>query len=160
VPVTTPTLILCDNLVTALAADWTPAAPDGVERAYFKRISDASGQVLKLKGRRVVIYPTDYDNNPLTRDKDVYLHKVSVQIFELFDEDTAGDPPIAWTDARVDFVFEKIVQGFDYSRQSPTWNRWLRTLSATTLIVNTAKLIEDRMFFSQVDLEFEEERDP
>jgi hypothetical protein len=153
---TTPTLLLCDALVAALVADWQPAAPDGAERAYFKRIADADGGDLKLDGRRVVVYPTDYGNDPASRGEDEFTHTVTVQVFERYPD--AGDPPTEWIDERVDFVYEKIVNGFDYSHNGPpTWNGKLLTRSADVTVCQVGKLLgAGSLFVSDVSLVFSE----
>jgi hypothetical protein len=162
---TTPTLLLCDALVAVLAADWDgsgnpPAAPSGPERAYFKRIGDAdSGEDERLVGRRVIIYPTGYSNDPASRGEDDYAHRVSVQVFERYTD--AGDPPREWIDERVDFVWARIAEGFDFSHSGPpAWNRKLLTVSADVVVLDLGKLLgAGSMFVSQVDFVFSEIRD-
>lgn len=154
---TTPTLLLCDALLAALLADWQPSAPDGAERAYFKRIGDAEGAEFKLLGRRVVIYPTDYSNDPASRGEDEFAHSITVDVFERYTD--KGDPPTEWTDERVDFVYARVVEGFDYSHDGPpAWNTKLITRSADVSVCDTNRLIGG-LFFSRTVLEFSEIRD-
>lgn len=156
---TTPTLTLCDDLVSALNTAWAPAGNDGVERHYFKRFSDGEDTALKLLGRRVVIFPTGYDNAPAHRGEDDYEHRVSVLTVERY-TDAAGDPPKAWIDERVDFVFTHVVQGFDFGREPPTWNKKLLTVSADVQVCDVEKLVGGgKLFYSLVDLVFSELRD-
>jgi hypothetical protein len=153
---TTPTLILCDSLVAALVAYWQPVSPDGAERAYFARSGDADAGELKLTGRRVVIYPTDYSNDPASRGEDEFAHTVTVDVFERYFD--AGDPPTEWTDERVDFVHAKIVEGFDFSKGGPpSWNPKLVTRSADVTVCDTASLLgRGKLFWSRVELVFSE----
>lgn len=155
----TPTLTLCDQLVAALLASWTDrGTDDGAERAYFKRFGTSQDPVANLKGRRVVIFPAGYDNGPADRGEDEYEHRVTVQVLEPFEGE--GDPDVDWVDARVDFVFELIVQGFDFSRESPAWNPKLWTKTAEVRIADAGHLSNGtKVFFSQVDLAFGEIRD-
>lgn len=155
---TTPTLTLCDQLVAALIAAWAPSGDDGAERAYFKRWGDGSDPVSELKGRRVVIFPAGYDNGFASREEDEYEHRVQVQIAERYADD--GDVPTEWADERVDFVFQRIVQGFDFSRVMPEWNKKLWTKSAEVRVYDSGYLTTGgKLFFSTVDLVFGEYRD-
>lgn len=156
---TTPTLVLCDNLVAALQAAWTEGAYDAVERVYFKRIADVEDPTLKLVGRKVYVMPTGYDNGPVTRGEDEFTHNVSVLVVERYTD--AGDPATAWIDTRVDFVYDHIVQGFDYSHDGPaSFNKKLVTLSAAVQVCDVEKLVSGgKMFYSLTELVFSEIRD-
>lgn len=160
---TTPTLILCDDLVADLRTRWDPPGNEGgIERVYFKTLAGAD-RVTKLPGRRVLILPYGddgafYDNGPSDRGEDVYTHNISVVISERFTD--AGEPTTEWIDDRVDFVHENIVQGFDFSHDGPpSWNKKLTTLTTKT-VVDWARLTsEEQAFYSWVVLVFEEIRD-
>lgn len=156
---TTPTLLLCDALVSALQTAWGPTGNDGVERHYFKRVGDAEGAEFKLLGRRVVIYPTHDSNDPASRGEDEWTHNVTVDVFERYTD--AGDPTVEWIDRRVDFVTTQIVDGFDFSHTGPpSWNKKLLTLSYDRLLCDPAKLVgSNKLFFSRVELVFSEIRD-
>ena len=156
----TPTLTLCDDLVTALLGAWTDmGASDGVTRCYFKRIGDSDRPETKLAGRQVYVFPTDYDNGPATRGEDEFIHSVSVLVVERYAD--AGDPPTAWIDTRVDFVYEQIVQGLDFSHDGPaSWNKKLTTLSADVTVCDVEKLTGGgKLFYSMTELAFSEIRD-
>lgn len=154
----TPTLVLCDQLVAALEAAWAPVAPSGAERAYFKRIGDASSKEDKLAGRRVVIYPTDYDTAPATRGADDFTHNVTVQVFERYED--GGDPSREWIDERVDFVYGAIFEGFDFTRQPPEWNPMLTTVSRAVSVLDVSRLLgAGNLFVSVVEFVFLETRD-
>ncbi|OWY59353.1 hypothetical protein B7486_75020, partial [cyanobacterium TDX16] len=158
----TPTLNLCDALVALILTTWTGrGASDGAERAYFKDVADADGGNLKIEGRRVVIYPTGYDNGPADRGEEEYTHNVTVDVFEPYPANTAGDPTTAWIDTRVDFVHEQIVQGFDFSFNGPaSFNKKLYTRSAKVSVVNVDTLLgRNKLFWSRIELEFGEIRD-
>ncbi len=156
----TPTLILCDDLIAALLLAWTDkGADDGAERCYFKRIGDIDRPETKLVGRKVFLFPTHYDNGPTTRGEDEFIHNVSALVVERYTDD-AGDPPTDWTDDRVDFVYNQIVQGFDFGRESPSWNRKLTTLSANVMVCDVEKLTSGgKLFYSLTELVFSEIRD-
>lgn len=157
-PVVTPTLLLCDDLVSALQNDWAPTGNDGVERHYFKRFGDGDDTALKLQGRRVVIFPTGYENSPADRGEDDYTHRVSVLTVERYTD--AGDPTRDWIDERVDFVFTRVVQGFNWGSAPPDWNKKLLTVSAEVQLCDVEKLVGGgKLFFALVDLVFSELRD-
>lgn len=149
-----PTLTLCDALVAKLLEAWAPSAPSGAERAYYKRVWDAEAATNKLQGRRVIFYPTDYDSDPETRGEDAWAHRITVQVVERFDGD--GDPSVGWMDERVNWVFEYIVSAFDFGPQPPEWNKRLRTSGRQILLYDVTKLKAGKLFFSQVEFEFEE----
>lgn len=152
---TTPTLTLCEALVTVLTAAWNPVAPDAVEWCFFKRITDEGTR--KLLGRQVYLFPTDYDNAPETRGEDVYTHRITALVVERYPETDAGDPTRDWIAERVDFVHTQIVQGLDWSHDGPpAFNGKLLTLSADVVVVDIEQLTTQRMFYSSVELVFSE----
>jgi hypothetical protein len=158
VPVVTPTLILCDELVALLAGAWGPSDPDGVERHYYRRWGDADSGEDELAGRRVVIYPQDYQSDAETRGEDKYRHRIVVQVVERYTD--GGDPPKEWMDERVDFVYARVVQLFDFGRSPPAWNKRLRTDTTTVSVYDLQKLMSGgKLFMSQVEFEFSELRD-
>src|SRR5262245_38416216 len=122
-------------------------------------MGDADAGSFNIDGRQVVIYPTGYDNSPITRGEDEYVHQITVDVLERYD-DQPGDAPRDWITTRVDFVYEKIVQGFDFSHDGPpTFNRKLITRSAAVSVVDLSSLLgRNRLFFSRVELVFQEVR--
>lgn len=149
---TTPTLTLCDDLVDAINAAWTPSDPDAVERRYLERI-DLDG----LRGRRVFFFPAGYDNRPATRGHDDYTHRITCLVVEKYPD--AGDPPREWIDERVDFVHTQVVQGLDFSRAPPSFNRQVLTLSADVPAVYDAEMLTTKkQFWCAVELVFVEFR--
>lgn len=154
---TTPTLELCDDLVAHLLAGWADRGPkDGAERRYFARISDEGAA--RIEGRRVFVFPTKYDNGPENRGEDLFVHEIAVLVAERYTD--AGDPPTEWIDERVDWVYEHVVQGLDFARETPAWNGGLSTTSADTQVADIEKLTTGgKLFYSLVQLVFAEVRD-
>lgn len=156
----TPTLILCQQLADAMLVNWgdDKGTDDGVDWDFAKRFGDASDPSIELVGRQVVIFPTNYDNGPVTRGEDEFVHNLSVLVVERYKD--AGDPPKVWTMERVEFVYLQIVQGFDFGRESPDWNPRLVTLSSSTQVVDTDKLMSGgKLFYSMTELVFSEIQD-
>ncbi|MDY3555306.1 hypothetical protein R5W24_004447 [Gemmata sp. JC717] len=154
----TPTLTLCEQLVAALAAAWQPEAPSGVEWAFYKRFGDPESGFEDTSGRQVVIYPVNYDNGPETRGEDRFTHNITVHVAERYTGNEA-EPPRDWVTERVDFVYDWIVQGFDYGREAPDWNPNLTTLSSAVTVCDVTKLLASgNLFFSVVELTFSELR--
>ena len=155
---TTPTLILCEQLAAALEAAWEPVAPSAVAWHYFRRLGDAEEGEHRVRGRQVIIYPTGYDSAPETRGEDRYTHNVTVHVVERFPD--ADDPPRDWITERVDFVYDRIVQGFDFGRQPPAWNPKLVTESSVVTVCDVNRLLgAGNLFVSVVELTFSELRD-
>lgn len=151
---TTPTIVLCDGLVSALEAAWSPVAPSGVERAYFVRLGDGEDGSTRLDGRRVVVFPTRYGLQAETRGEDGYTHEVTVLAAERYPD--AGDPTRDWLDERVDWVHEQVVKGFDFGRDGPpAWNPMLYTLSADVQVLDLEKLLGGgKLFYAVVEFQF------
>lgn len=153
---TTPTLTLCDNLITALLAAWLPQAPDNAQRAYLHRIDLKS-----VQGRQVLIFPTGYTNAPASRGHDFYTHNITALVFRRYTAaaDSEVVVPAEWVDEEVDFVHTRIVQGFDYGRTLATFNRNLVTLSAdVTELYDGEKLATQKEFWCAVEMVFQEQR--
>jgi hypothetical protein len=153
---TTPTLTLCDDLVTVLSAAWLPVAPDAARRAYLTRID-----LKNVHGRQVIFFPTGYDNAPASRGEDDYTHRITALIFERYED--AADPdevvPQAWLDERCDFVHDRIVQGLEFFRDGvqPSFNRKLITLSSDVLeMYDAEKLQTQKEFWCAVEMVFRE----
>lgn len=160
---TAPTLTLCDDLVTLLTASWEPSEPSGVERHYFKRITDEAeaeglADSLRLKDgeRRVVIFPVSYSSAYENHAEDLYTHGIQVLVAERYTD--AGDPSRDWIDERVNWTFTEIVQAFDF-RDRPTFNPNVRTISQDVIICDVARLLSGgKLFWSVVNHVFEETR--
>lgn len=153
---TTPTVVLCEQLASAVNTAWAPVAPSAVDWDFFKRYGDADEvAAATLAGRQVIFFPTDYDWQNAVRDQDEYTHHVSCLVVERY-TDAAGDVPKLWTAERVDFVHTQIVQGLRFTRGGPpSWNRFLLTLAASVQVCDVEKLITSgRLFYALVQLEF------
>lgn len=112
-PLLTPTLTLCDKIVAELIAAWAPTGTDEVLRVYEVPI-----KLSELKGRKVYVFPDEYTAEPAERETDLYAHGVVVLTVERYPSATGGKPPVAWVDERVDFVWQRVWNGLDYSRDS------------------------------------------
>ncbi len=146
---TSPTLTFCDKLAAVIAAAWNPTAPSAVLRCYqFTFDTEAT------TGRRVYVMPTDYGNEPATRSEDDWRHKVTVVIAERYT--VAGEVSTEWIDERVDFVYDRIVDGLDYSHAGPlVWSgRSVLTLGADVEVCDLDTLRTKKTFWSVVNLEF------
>jgi len=155
VPILTPTLSLCDQLVSIIGASWNPVGPSAVQRVYFMR------QVAKdLAGRQVWVFPTNYGISAENRSENAVRHRVSVLTAEKYgDINTAGLPPTAWIDTRVDFVFTTIVDGLYFAQGGPLvfGSRRVWTAGAEVEVCDLEKITTTpAVFWSLVDLEFEE----
>jgi hypothetical protein len=157
---TTPTLSLCDALVGVIDAGWSgQGVNDGVSRVYFIRIADVDDSSLKLLGRKVYVFPTNYSYAGFTRGEDQYQHEISVLCVERYTE-ARGDPPTSWIDDRVDFVYNNIVQLLDYDGRSgatATFNRNLLTDNIEIQVCDVEKITGGgKLFFSLVNFTFVE----
>jgi hypothetical protein len=151
-----PTIALCDALVTFGRAQWEPKAPSGIERSH-------RGQTIKLdesKGRQVRIVPLGYDSIAAARGLDFYNHRIGVLTFERYED--AADPeeviPIAWIDERVDFV-HTLRDAFDFYRDGtqPSFNKQLQTITAPVEdIYDPDLLAQDKVFWSWIEFGFQE----
>ena len=154
---TAPTITLCDDLVTFLAAACDPYSPSSVRRAYLHRID-----LKATEGRHVIFFPTGYDNRPATRGHDFYTHRITVLTFERYVDaaDAAVTVPQEWVDERVDFVHTQIVNGLDFYRDGvrPSFGRNVVTLSADVPeIYDAEKLNQQKEFWCAVEMVFEEQ---
>ena len=155
---TSPTLTLCDDMVTYLTQQWVPKSPDSVRRAYLHRF-DLSKEV----GRQVLIFPVAYTNGPADRGRNFYEHTVMVLTFERYGD--AADPdevvPPEWIDQRVDFVNTYIVEGFDFTHDTTfgataPFNRNLQTLVNDVPDIYDAEKLNKKEFWCPVELKFRE----
>jgi hypothetical protein len=141
---------------------WDPFNPSGVERHYFKRITDeeqlqnfAESLKLETDERRVIIMPGEYGSEYGTHVEDLYVHEIHSLVVERFTG--TGDPPREWIDERVDFCWQRIAKGFDFRDGRPSWNTKLRTLSFEVEICDVAKLLSSgHLFYSMIVHRFEE----
>ncbi len=161
---TLPTLTLCDDLAALLLANVPAqgASPNSVQRVYWTDTADAEDVALALlDGRRVTIapsHPQTYTYEPHTRSGDLYTHHVSVLVEKRYTDN--GDPPRAWIDAEVNWVYTNVVLGFDFDNRTtngPSFNRQLTTVSADVKIFDLEDLLaHGKLFSSQIDILFNE----
>ena len=153
---TTPTIVLCDALVTYLKAQWGPVAPDTVERAH-------NGQTIDdglTEGRHVRVVPLSYSKVAADRGDDWYTHRIGVVTLEKYPD--ATDPkyviPIDWIDERVDFVHTEIVKRLDLYRNGsqPTFNRMVVTREILMDAIYDPGRLRSGQFWSEVEFDFEE----
>lgn len=149
---TTPTLTLCDQLVTLISTAWGPTSPDAVSRVYqFSLLSN------EFQGRRVYVFPTDYGYEPADRSEARFDHRITIVTVERYAD--PGLPDNTWCDARVDFVYEKLVAGLWYGFEGPLLfsSRSVVSRRADVVVLDIPKLTTTpAVFLSQVDLEYEE----
>jgi hypothetical protein len=149
---TTPTLTLCDKLVELLVAAWNPADPDKAERVY-----EAPVHADSVTGRKVYVFPATYTSEPASRGEDLYTHRVVFLVVEKYAGD--GRPPVAWVDARVDFVWERVYQAFDFSHDGPLKfdGRSVVTRSTDPVdVYDAGYLVKNKVFWAEVTFEFDE----
>lgn len=147
-----PILTLCDQLVTELTASWAPQSPDSIRRDYDQPVIPKD-----IAGRQVVIFPAAYHLGSGTRGKDKYAHRVSVLTVERYVD--AGIPLVTWADDRVEFVYTKIVRGFDYARKGKLEfsGREIFTEEINDVeVYDVDMLVGQRLFWSEVALVFGE----
>ena len=155
---TSPTLLVCDQIVTYIRQQWGPKAPDEVRREYNLRIDFS-----KVTGRLVLVVPLGYVNNPSDRGKDVYTHRIGVGVFRRYTD--AADPDVViprdWLDTEVDFVNTYVAEGLDFTHDTTfgataPFNRNLQTLSTDVPNVFDEELINRKEFWCEVECVFEE----
>jgi hypothetical protein len=72
---TSPTVVLCQNLASAVQTAWGPTAPSAADWDFFKRYGDADEvAAAALVGRQVVFFPSEYAWDGATRAEDEYTH--------------------------------------------------------------------------------------
>lgn len=150
--IATPTVSLCDELVSLIGTSWEPAAPSAVERVYFMR------QVAKdLTGRRVWVFPTNYGVAPENRAENAVAHRITLLTAERYEP--AGMPPVEWIDERVDFVFTEIVDALYFAQAGPHTfdNRRVWTTGVEVEVCDLEKITTTpAVFWSVVEFEFAE----
>lgn len=147
---TTPTITLCEQLVTELQTAWVPTGNDEVLYDYIYRFNATN-----LKGRKVVLFPTGYDSSAENRGEDSYSHLITALIVERYED--ADSPPKEWVTERIDFVFDKVVSGLDYFKSNLSLSgREISTARADVTLYDPVKLATDHLFYSTVEFEFTE----
>jgi hypothetical protein len=153
---TTPSIVLCDALVTFLKDQWQPNAPNEVRRI-------SRGQSIKYEesvGRHVCIFPIAYDARSADRGQDFYTHTIGVITYERYPDaaDSVELIPDDWVDERIDFVHTQVFKGLDFSNDGvqPTFNRDLQTLEIGMEDIYSPEWFAAKVFWSRLLFLFEE----
>lgn len=156
---TTPTLTLCAALATYVQAQASLVSPDVVDWDFFRRFGDADDLAAggATLGKQVIFFPSTYDWENENRGQEQYTHHIFARVVERY-ADASGDPPKAWTGARVDWIHTYLVKGLRFARGGPpAFNPMLMTLGASVQVYDADKLISSgKLFYALVELEFEE----
>lgn len=142
-------LQVCDAVVEAIEALWSPAAPDSVSRAYLAR-----HQLRGLEGRQVTVHPAGYAWPALgTRGEDYRDCKVLIAVAERYT--AAGDVTDAWLDDRVEWV-QSIYDDLDDPRTSNLLGAFWPEESAITVVFDPDELEQRKLFLSVIEMTFRE----
>jgi len=159
VPVSSRDLTFIDQLVTLVAASWTPTSPDAVSREYLASISEK--ELNTLEGRKVILFPLEYEKEGVNRGEDQFGYGVGVEIFERFeDADKASSSTVkAWLDDRLDFVESEIIDGLDFGKSSVlvfgTREVWTESIDVPERY-DVDLLVEKKLFRCTVRFKFRE----
>lgn len=117
-PVASRDLTFIDQLVTLIGVSWSPTSPDEVSRAYVANISEK--ELNTLQGRKVILFPLEYEKEGVNRGEDQFGYGVGVEIIERYeDADKAYSTAVkTWLDDLLDFVEEEIIDGLDFGKNS------------------------------------------
>jgi hypothetical protein len=146
-------LDVCDSLVAAIAAEWNPTAPDGVERGYVSPI-----KVGELLGRRVYVFPLRYSDSPASRTENLTDYGVGVVVAERYAD--SGVPGKDWADERVTFVEEVVYSALDFGGDKDVLvvgaHKGLWTETADVTVYDPVALNKDHLFWSELAFGFNE----
>lgn len=148
-------LTVCDALVSAIDTAWTTKVADSgaTSREYIAPVSTA--ELSSLTGRKVYVIPGDHVKSAETRGENRWEYRVGVLVVERYI--SAGLPPKAWMDARVEFVETTIANACDYWRSllgisgREVWTELLETKTYDVDLLN-----ESNLFWSEVQLDLRE----
>ncbi len=121
------------------------------QHAYAAQVHHVS----KAVGRKVYVFPASYTSDPADRGHDQYTHRVIVLTVERYED--ASRPTKAWLDERVDFVWDQLFTGLDFSTDGPLkWSgRSVLTQSAGPVdVYDPGYLVSHKVFWSEVEFEF------
>lgn len=156
---------VCEAVASFIRTTWTPIAPDAVTRTYGPDIGlTPDDDATLLSGRQVFVFPASYAVPvQVTRAEVEWRYGVTVLVVERFDQDgeTAGTPPVAWMDERIEFVENTIFK--------PLRDQDLTLLGSVipslaeggevaqvNVVYDLDLFLKHRAFWSQVTLPFEE----
>ena len=148
-------LIVTDAIVTRISSGLDVGDTTTVSRVYLAPIDLRS-----FTGRKVYVFPVNYDDSPATRAEDEKVYTIVAMCVNRY-TDAPGDPTKAWVDTQVDFVHDKIVERCDFVRDLLTFDttRELYTRSISVQIYDINRLAEDKTFASEVTFEFRETKE-
>jgi hypothetical protein len=153
-------IAVCDAVVAAIGAAWTPTAPDAVTRVYAPPVTlTADDPITVLTGRQVFVFGLQYSIPSLqTRADWDRTERIDVLVVERYTADS-GAPPTAWLDARVDFV-ESLYMALRTPASFPLADTaWPQQEQPDPVIVyDRDVLLQHRTFWSQFTVNFEEVR--
>jgi hypothetical protein len=110
----------------------------------------------EISGRKIYVFPVNYNNGPATRGENEWVYSIQVTTIERYE--TAGEPDTAWVDTRVEFVQEKVFDrlGFDRTLLVFGTTRELVTQSQEVNVYDESALSQHKVFRSDVVFEFRE----
>ncbi len=146
-------LAACDDVVTAIRETWEPSGVDSVERAYFSGVTEKD--LASLTGRKVYVFPASYDDSPIDRGNDEWIHEIGIVVVERYAD--GGKPSVAWMDERVLFVEQTVRTSIDFDGREGSLGGRLTTQTApVTDVFEVAAFHETRAFWSEIQLELRE----
>jgi hypothetical protein len=143
-------LTVCDALVDAVEAALTNPSDATVERLYLAPLDMASDT-----SRHVWLFPAVFGSNPENRGEDSLTYRVGVVVAERYT--AAGEPTVAWTDARVTFAQEHVFDALDFSRAPLAFATTRRLLTTNgELAIYDPDRLQRGLFWAEMTLEFRE----
>lgn len=148
---------LCDQVVSLIEAAWGPTGNDSVERLYTAPVSVS--ELNTLVGRKVYVFPgRKLSIGAASRGEDRFNWSIGIVAVERCED--PGTPPIAWTDERVLWMEGTVEAAVDFDARDDHYmefsGRTLWTLSIETDIYDADKHDEDSMFWSTMEVVFDE----
>lgn len=150
---------VCDAVVAAVAALWTPAAPNAVERTYLTPVEPGD-----LAGRQVWVTPASFADEPASRGEDLGQYTVAVVVAERYAD--GGAVPRGWMDERVLFVESLFDLLGNYGqRRASGWlsvgtpaRRHFTERAAVPAVYDWEFLSGDHCFWAELEFDFREVR--
>lgn len=151
---------VCDGLAAAIKVVWSPSGDDEVRRAYLTPV-----KADRIKGRKVLVFPVSYADEPATRGEQLTTYRVSMIVVERLAEavDPASNEARDWLDERVAFV-EQTVYGTvaDYGADSETdflrltGHGPISTQAADVPVAYDPEMLVKKLFWCELEFEFRE----
>jgi hypothetical protein len=151
---TSPTVVLCQNLASAVQTAWGPTAPSAADWDFFKRYGDADEVGGRARRPAGGVLPERVRVGRRDPGRGRVHALVACLVVERY-ADAAGDAPKLWTAERVDFVHDEIVKALRFTRSGPpSWNKKLTTLGARVQVCDVEKLVTGgKLFYRLVELD-------